>query len=92
MSKFKKVSPKRAFACLLVLFALLTVFTALAENAAETEPVEEVAAVEQAVRGFLRQDQMLFDAERQGIGGRLRKFVLQDGDQEKLVREYIEFI
>ena len=37
MSKFKKVSPKRAFACLLVLFALLTVFTAMAENAAQTE-------------------------------------------------------
>ena len=46
MSKLKKVSPKRAFACLLVLFALLTVFTALAERAAEpevAEPVETVA-------------------------------------------------
>ena len=37
MSKLKKVSPKRAFACLLVLFALLTVFTAMAENAGQTE-------------------------------------------------------
>ncbi len=37
MSKLKKVSPKRAFACLLVLFALLTVFAAMAENAAQTE-------------------------------------------------------
>ena len=37
MSKLRKVSPKRAFACLLVLFALLTVFTAMAENAAQTE-------------------------------------------------------
>ena len=36
MSKLKKVSPKRAFACLLALLALLTVFTALAETA-ETE-------------------------------------------------------
>ena len=47
MSKLKKVSPKRALACLLALFALLTVFTALAENAAQTEAApatEEVAA------------------------------------------------
>ena len=45
MSKLKKVSPKRAFACLLVLFALLTVFTAMAENAAQTEaPVATEAA------------------------------------------------
>ncbi len=47
MSKLKKVSPKRALACLLAMFALLTVFTALAENAAQTEAApatEEVAA------------------------------------------------
>ena len=36
MSKLKKVSPKRAFACLLALFALLTVFAAFAENSADT--------------------------------------------------------
>ena len=46
MSKLRKVSPKRAFACLLVLFALLTVFTAMAENAAQTEA--SVAAEEAA--------------------------------------------
>ena len=48
MSKLKKVSPKRALACLLALFALLTVFTALAENAAKDAEApaatEEVAA------------------------------------------------
>ena len=52
MSKFKKVSPKRAFACLLVLFALLTVFAAMAENAAQTEAAaatEVPAATEAAV-------------------------------------------
>ena len=49
MSKFKKVSPKRAFACLLVLFALLTVFAAMAENAAQTEAAAE--SVEIAARG-----------------------------------------
>ena len=45
MSKLKKVSPKRALACLLALFALLTVFVAFAENAAEPEaaPATEVA-------------------------------------------------
>ena len=51
MSKFKKVSPKRAFACLLVLFALLTVFAAMAENAAQTEAAaatEAPAATEAA--------------------------------------------
>ncbi len=47
MFKLKKVSPKRAFACLLAMLALLTVFTALAENAAQTEAAPatgEVAA------------------------------------------------
>ena len=47
MSKLKKVSPKRALACLLALFALLTVFAALAENAEQAEApaaAEEVAA------------------------------------------------
>jgi len=51
MSKLKKVSPKRAFACLLVLFALLTVFTAMAENAAQTEApatAEEAAPAQSA--------------------------------------------
>ena len=42
MSKLKKASPMRALACLLALFALLTVFTALAENAAEPEVAEQV--------------------------------------------------
>ena len=37
MFKLKKVSPRRALACMLALFALLTVFTALAETAAEPE-------------------------------------------------------
>ena len=36
MSKLRKISPKRALACLLALFALLTVFAALADKADET--------------------------------------------------------
>ena len=47
MSKLRKVSPKRALACLLALFALLTVFTALAETQAE-EPAQATEQVEQA--------------------------------------------
>ena len=47
MSKLRKVSPKRALACLLALFALLTVFTALAETQAE-EPAQAAEQVEQA--------------------------------------------
>ncbi len=46
MSKLRKVSPKRALACLLALFALLTVFTALAETQAE-EPAQAAEQVEQ---------------------------------------------
>ncbi len=46
MSKLKKVSPKRALACLLALFALLTVFAALAETKADTEPVEATEVAE----------------------------------------------
>ncbi len=48
MSKLKKVSPKRALACLLALFALLTVFAALAETSAETEPAEAAQQAETA--------------------------------------------
>lgn len=48
MSKLKKVSPKRALACLLALFALLTVFAALAETSAETEPAEATEQAETA--------------------------------------------
>ena len=48
MFKIKKVSPKRALACLLVMFSLLNVFSALAEgtDAAETavEATEEAVA------------------------------------------------
>ena len=48
MFKIKKVSPKRALACLLVMFSLLIVFSALAEgtDAAETavEATEEAVA------------------------------------------------
>ena len=45
MSKLKKVSPKRAFVCLLALFALLTVFTAMGETAAEPEAPAATEAV-----------------------------------------------
>ncbi len=48
MSKLKKVSPKRALACLLALFALLTVFAALAETSAEPEAAEAAQQVEEA--------------------------------------------
>ena len=49
MSKLRKVSPKRALACLLALFALLTVFAALAETKAEdAAPAEAAEQVEQA--------------------------------------------
>ena len=41
MFKLKKVSPRRALACLLVMFALLTVFAAFAES--NTEAVEAPA-------------------------------------------------
>ena len=47
MYKIKKVSAKRAFACLLVMFSLLTVFAALAEGNEATETAAE--AVEEAV-------------------------------------------
>lgn len=47
MSKFKKVSPRRALACLLAMFALLTVFTALAEKTEAADAAAE-AAVETA--------------------------------------------
>ena len=50
MTRLKKVSPRRAFACLLVLFALLTVFAAFAEAPAAdaaTEAAGEPAQVEQ---------------------------------------------
>ena len=62
MSKLKKVSPKRAFACLLVLFALLTVFTAMAENAAQTEaPVAtEEATTEEATDETTEEVGLLF--------------------------------
>ena len=46
MSKLKKVSPKRALACLLALFALLTVFAAFAETSAEPEAAEAAQQVE----------------------------------------------
>ena len=49
MSKLKKVSPKRALACLLAMFALLTVFTALAETNADTEAPAEVAQAAEEV-------------------------------------------
>ena len=45
MFKLKKVSPRRALACLLAMFALLTVFTALAESSQEAA---EAPAVETA--------------------------------------------
>ena len=47
MSKFRKVNARRVFACLLVMFSLLTVWTALAETATEAEP--DTAAVETVV-------------------------------------------
>ena len=49
MSKLRKVSPKRALACLLALFALLTVFTALAETPAEDETAQVAEQAEAAV-------------------------------------------
>ena len=53
MSKFRKVSPKRAFVCLLAIFALLTAWMAFAESTANEEATspwisEEIAPVEDA--------------------------------------------
>ena len=52
MSKLRKVSPKRALACLLALFALLTVFAALAEGdqaAAEAPAAADFGLAEAAI-------------------------------------------
>ena len=59
MSKLKKVSPKRALACLLAMLALLTVFTALAETSVEpeTQAAEQVeAAAEETAAAEGNQD------------------------------------
>ncbi|MGX8706520.1 MAG: sodium ion-translocating decarboxylase subunit beta, partial [bacterium] len=48
MFKLKKVSPRRGLACLLVMFALLTVFAAFAESAQEPAEAPAVEAVEVA--------------------------------------------
>ena len=77
MSKLKKVSPKRALACLLALFALLTVFTALAESAETAEApaaTEQVAVAETAADAPA--EEMTIDWIQEIINGGMTSAVL----------------